>query len=55
VAELASVTIDHRVTNIYRRESGVWKMIHHHTDSSPAMQDVLSGLQAHPAKTGTDR
>jgi len=49
------VTIDHRVTNIYRREAGKWKMIHHHTDTSPAMQDVLSRLQTPPAKTGTYR
>ncbi len=27
--------IDHRVTNIYRREEGEWKMVHHHTDFSP--------------------
>ena len=33
-----------RVTNIYQREDGAWKMIHHHTDTSPAMQDVISGL-----------
>jgi len=38
------VTIEHRVTNIYQREGGSWKMIHHHTDTSPAMQDVISGL-----------
>jgi ketosteroid isomerase-like protein len=38
------VTIEHRVTNIYRRESGAWKIVHHHTDLSPAMLDVLSRL-----------
>ena len=26
------VTGDVRVTNIYRRESGAWKIVHHHTD-----------------------
>lgn len=36
-----NVTIDHRVTNIYRRQAGGWKMVHHHTDTSPAMLDVL--------------
>lgn len=38
------VAIDHRVTNIYQREAGGWKMVHHHTDPSPAMLDVLSRL-----------
>jgi len=38
------ITIEHRATNIYRREAGSWKMIHHHTDISPAMLDVLSRL-----------
>ena len=38
------VTIEHRVTNIYRRESGAWKVVHHHTDVSPAMLDVLTKL-----------
>ena len=40
------VTLDHRVTNIYRREAGSWKIVHHHTDISPAMLDVLNRLQA---------
>ena len=44
------VTIEHRVTNIYQRETGAWKIIHHHTDTSPEMQDVLSQLQPRTAK-----
>ena len=42
--QLAS--IEHRVTNIYQRESGTWKIVHHHTDTSAAMLDILSRLQA---------
>jgi ketosteroid isomerase-like protein len=38
------VAIDQRVTNIYRREGDTWKMIHHHTDLSPGMQEILSRL-----------
>ena len=40
------VTIDHRVTNIYRREAGAWKVVHHHADIAPAMLDVLNQLKA---------
>ncbi len=40
------VTLDHRVTNIYRREAGSWKIVHHHTDISPAMLVVLKRMQA---------
>lgn len=40
------VSIEHRVTNIYQREAGTWKVVHHHTDVSPAMLDVLRRLQA---------
>ena len=43
------VTIEHRVTNIYQRQAGEWKMVHHHTDISPAMIDVLRRLQAKAA------
>lgn len=36
--------IDQRVTNIYRRGAGGWKLVHHHTDLSPAMLDVLARM-----------
>jgi ketosteroid isomerase-like protein len=39
------ITINHRVTNIYQRQAGAWKIIHHHADISPAMIEVLSHLQ----------
>ena len=40
------VPINHRVTNVYRREGGAWKIVHHHTDASPAMIDLVKSLQA---------
>jgi ketosteroid isomerase-like protein len=40
------VSLEQRVTNIYRREAGKWKVVHHHTDISPAMQEVLRRLEA---------
>ena len=40
------VNIDHRVTNVYRRDAGTWKIVHHHTDLSPAMIDLVGKLQA---------
>lgn len=49
------VTIEHRVTNIYQREGGTWKITHHHTDTSPGMLDVIGRLHSPQAKTGTDR
>lgn len=36
------VTIDQRVTNVYRREADGWKIVHHHTDVAPAMVDLVS-------------
>lgn len=40
------VTLEHRVTNVYRREDadGAWKIVHHHADTSQAMLDVLHRL-----------
>jgi ketosteroid isomerase-like protein len=40
------IAIEHRVTNIYRREPDGWKIVHHHTDTSPAMLELLSRLRA---------
>jgi ketosteroid isomerase-like protein len=40
------VSIDWRVTNIYRREGGEWKMVHHHADVSPAVVEALERLGA---------
>ncbi len=35
-----SITIEQRVTNIYRLEAGEWKIVHHHTDVSLAMVGI---------------
>jgi ketosteroid isomerase-like protein len=40
------VSINQRVTNIYRREDGAWKLVHHHTDLSSEMIDLLHRLQS---------
>jgi ketosteroid isomerase-like protein len=40
------VEFEHRVTNVYRLEDGQWRMVHHHTDVSPGMVEILQRLQA---------
>ena len=35
-----------RVTNIYQRDGGTWKMVHHHTDVFPSMVEILKRLQS---------
>jgi len=40
------VTVKHRVTNIYRREAGAWRVVHHHTDVAPGMVEALARLRA---------
>ena len=42
------VSVEQRVTNIYRREGGAWKIVHHHSDLSPDMVKILRQLQAQP-------
>jgi ketosteroid isomerase-like protein len=44
--------IEHRVTNVYQRVGGDWKIVHHHTDTSAAMLEILGRLQAMPGKQG---
>jgi ketosteroid isomerase-like protein len=40
------VNAEIRVTNIYRKENGSWKMVHHHTDIAPSMVEALQKLQS---------
>jgi len=42
------VAFNERVTNIYRREGGEWKIVHHHSDPSAAGNDLLRRLQPPP-------
>ncbi len=35
-----------RVTNIYQRDGGTWKLVHHHTDVFPSMVEILKRLQS---------
>ncbi|MCB1489392.1 MAG: nuclear transport factor 2 family protein [Bauldia sp.] len=35
------LTVNSRVTNIYYREPGGWKVIHHHGDRSPGIAEAL--------------
>ena len=46
-----TITVDQRVTNVYRREAGGWKVVHHHTDIAPQMQELASRLQAQAEHT----
>jgi len=39
------VKIEHRVTNVYRRDDAGWKIVHHHTDVSGDMLNLLARLQ----------
>ena len=34
------VEVSHRATNIFRREEGQWRLIHHHTDLSPQLDNA---------------
>jgi len=39
------ISIRARVTNIYEKEGGNWKIIHHHTDIDPSMVEVLNQMK----------
>jgi ketosteroid isomerase-like protein len=39
------VTDQVRVTNVYQKEGGTWKIVHHHSDLSPSMVELLQKLQ----------
>ncbi len=38
------LTVNSRFTNIYRREDGVWKIVHHHGDKSPGISEALDSV-----------
>ncbi len=38
------ISLDLRVTNVYSREADGWKIVHHHTDVSPAMMELIQRL-----------
>ena len=40
------LTVNSRVTNIYRREQGAWKIVHHHGDKSPGILEALDRAQS---------
>ncbi len=40
------VPVAYRVTNVYRRRDDGWKIVHHHTDTSPALIETLKRLQS---------
>ena len=44
--EVGTLTLagEHRVTNVYQRQGGGWKLAHHHTDLSPSMREILERL-----------
>ncbi|WP_223477966.1 nuclear transport factor 2 family protein [Oricola indica] len=39
-------SLHQRVTNVYRRTDGDWKLAHHHTDLSDSMMEILKLLNA---------
>jgi ketosteroid isomerase-like protein len=39
------VSVSHRATNIFRLENSQWKLIHHHTDLSPQLQQAAGAAR----------
>ncbi len=39
------ISIEHRATGIFRRENGKWKMVHHHTDIEPQLQEAVGKVE----------
>jgi ketosteroid isomerase-like protein len=35
------ISLDYRVTNVYRRDAGRWKIVHHHSDFTAALLDAV--------------
>lgn len=41
------MTFSVRFTNVFRREDGVWKLVHHHVDLMPDVPAAFQSAQAH--------
>jgi ketosteroid isomerase-like protein len=41
-AEGKPVTVSHRATNVFHRENGQWKLVHHHTDISTQLENATA-------------
>ncbi len=48
-----TISFEIRLTHIYRREVGAWKVVHQHADALPAMQAILDRLQASAGQTSS--
>ena len=44
-ADGTPVKVSHRATNIFHMENGQWKLVHHQTDLSPQLEEVVAGRQ----------
>lgn len=50
------LTVNSRVTNIYRREAGAWKIVHHHGDKSAGISEPLDRARSRgPVRTKVRR
>lgn len=35
------IAVSHRATNVFHLEEGKWKLVHHHTDVSPQLEQAI--------------
>jgi ketosteroid isomerase-like protein len=40
------LTVEGRVTNVYRKENGEWKAVHHHGDLDAELAEKVAGMSA---------
>lgn len=41
-----TVPVRHRATTVCRREEGGWKVVHHHTDIAPRLEEMARGTSS---------
>jgi ketosteroid isomerase-like protein len=46
------VVIEQRVTNVYRREAGAWRIVHHHTDVPRRCSNFSPGSNPRQGRPG---